>query len=272
MAEEPQRICLIAGRGGLPNTVLAALEKQNRDFKTIAIKGNQEGHDFQADRTIGLDKWGQFRESFDEWNINAIVFAGKVDRPNLHKLRPDFTLVRYLPKLGLSSLGDDGVMQRLLAIFAEDFNLKILSIQEILAQEKRPIGALGHHEPDHAALSDIRRGIEILQITSAADFGQAVAVAGGVVLGLEAIEGTDNLIERTGQYRIEAQGGVIVKLPKTQQDHRIDAPTIGLETIHALENSKFSGIAISAKDTIIVDEKAVIDLANQFGLFIYVTE
>lgn len=272
MAKEPQRICLIAGRGGLPNKVLAALKKQNRDFKTIAIKGNQEGHTFQADRILGLDKWGQFREAFEEWNINAVVFAGKVDRPDLHKLRPDFTLVRYLPKLGLSSLGDDGVMQRLLAIFSQDFNLKILSIQKILAQEKRPLGALGCHEPKDAALKDIERGIEILQITSAADFGQAVAVAGGVVLGVEAIEGTDNLIKRTGQYKIEGQSGVIVKLPKTQQDNRIDAPTIGLETIHALHSRKFSGIAISAKDTIIVDEKTVIDLADQFGLFIYVTE
>ncbi len=265
-------VCLIAGRGALPNTVVATLKAQRRDFKTIVIQGNEEGHDFRADRSIAIDKWGQFQEAITEWGIDSIVFAGKIDRPALWKLRPDATLLHYLPRLRLGALGDDAVMQQLLAIFAEDFNLTILSVQEILAQQKRRSGALGQHQPDVATLADITRGVQALSIISAADFGQAVAVSGGVVLGVEAIEGTDNLIRRTREYKPEETCGVIVKMPKIQQDNRIDAPTIGTETIHALHRNTFAGIAISAEDTIIVDEEAVIALADQLGIFIYVTE
>lgn len=265
-------VCLIAGRGDLPNRVISALRAQGKKFRSIALKNNTEGHEFTADRVIALDKWGQFREAVAEWQIEAIVFAGKIDRPPIWKLRPDATLLRYMPRLELSKVGDDALMQRLLTIFAEDFNLKILSVTQILEQAKRPSGALGRYQPDTVALDDIRRGEKVLQYVSTADFGQAVAVEGGVLLGVEAIEGTDALIQRVQPYKQKGGAGVIVKIPKTQQDKRIDLPTIGRDTIQNLHQNGFAGIAISAEDTIIVDEKAVIAWADQLGVFIYVLE
>ena len=262
-------VCLIAGRGGLPNQVVSVLQARGCNFKIIAIKGNTEGHDFIADRSIALDKWGAFHDAITEWQTESVVFAGKVDRPAVWNLRPDATLLRYLPRLGLGKLGDDAVMQRLLAIFAEEFNLNILSIQEILNQDTRPFGALGRYQPDAVCFDDIQRGVEILRLMSAADFGQSIAIAGGVVLGVEAIEGTDELIRRVEPYKQSSNTGVIVKMPKIQQDNRIDPPTIGVDTIQNLHQTGFAGIAISANDTIIVDEKAVIALADQLGVFIF---
>ena len=97
---------------------------------------------------------------------------------------------------------------------------------QVLDGLKPPAGCLGRHRPDEEAEADIARGIAVLSAMSAADVGQAVVVQQGMVLGVEAIEGTDALIERCGALRREGAGGVLVKLAKRNQERRADLPAI----------------------------------------------
>lgn len=100
------------------------------------------------------------------------------------------------------------------------------------------------------------------------DVGQAAVVQQGLVLAVEGIEGTDELLRRSGGYKRKGAGGVLVKLRKPQQDMRIDLPTVGLQTVKRAKESGLRGIAIHAGNGLIVDEAEVVRLADKEGLFV----
>ena len=87
-------------------------------------------------------------------------------------------------------------------------------------------------------------------------------------MGVEGIEGTDELIRRCGDYRRKGEGGVLVKLRKPQQDMRIDLPTIGPRSVARAKESGLRGIALHAGNGLIVDEDEVIRQADKEGLFV----
>ena len=90
----------------------------------------------------------------------------------------------------------------------------------------------------------------------------------GLVLGLEGIEGTDKLIIRCKDYKRQGKAPILVKLRKPEQDMRVDLPTIGVKTVENAYQSGFKGIAIHAGNTLIVNEKETINLANKYKMFI----
>ena len=85
---------------------------------------------------------------------------------------------------------------------------------------------------------------------------------------MEAIEGTDALLERCARLKREAQGGVLVKLKKPQQEHRADLPTIGAETVRRAAKAGLNGIAVEEGHSLILDRADVVAEANRLGLFV----
>ncbi|MFM8991207.1 MAG: UDP-2,3-diacylglucosamine diphosphatase LpxI domain-containing protein, partial [Alphaproteobacteria bacterium] len=116
---------------------------------------------------------------------------------------------------------------------------------------------------------DIARGVEVLRTLGAVDVGQAVVVERGVVLGIEAIEGTDALVARCAALRREASGGVLVKIAKPAQERRVDLPTIGVRTVGAVADAGEAGIAVEAGRTLVADARAVAEAADARGIFVF---
>jgi DUF1009 family protein len=131
-----------------------------------------------------------------------------------------------------------------------------------------PKGLLTEHTPDDQAWRDIRRGVEVLSALSSADVGQAVVIQDGLVLGVEAIEGTDALIERAGALQRPGLGGVLVKTAKRQQDKRADLPTIGPETLRKAAKAGLRGISVEAQKTLLLNKEETLKLAEENGLFL----
>jgi DUF1009 family protein len=100
------------------------------------------------------------------------------------------------------------------------------------------------------------------------DVGQAVIVQQGLVLGVEAIEGTDQLLDRCGALRREGAGGVLVKVEKPGQESRADRPTIGPRTVALATEAGLRGIAVEAEVTIVLDRDEVARAADLAGLFV----
>jgi DUF1009 family protein len=100
------------------------------------------------------------------------------------------------------------------------------------------------------------------------DVGQGVIVKNGLVLGIEAAEGTDALIERCAAVKGEGKGGVLVKTRKPIQENRVDLPTIGEQTIELIHRAGFCGIAVEARHSLIVNRREVIRMADALGLFV----
>jgi len=127
---------------------------------------------------------------------------------------------------------------------------------------------LGALRPDTHAEADIERGLAVARAIGALDVGQAVIVQQGLVLGVEAIEGTDALIERCAALRREGAGGVLVKVEKPGQERRADRPVIGPRTVALAAAAGLSGIAIEAEATIVIDRDEVVRAAAAAGLFV----
>ena len=133
------------------------------------------------------------------------------------------------------------------------------------------MGSFGALEPDAGDRADIERGLEVVGLLGRLDIGQAVVVRDGYVLAVEAAEGTDAMLKRCGQFRLEAtagRAGVLVKRPKPGQERRVDLPTIGLPTVRGAAAAGLKGIAVEAGGALVTDRAAVAEAADAAGIFV----
>ena len=270
MSDNSRKLGIIAGGGSIPRILIDYAKNHEIPYFVLAIEGN-------ADRAIFDDsinhKWiriGQAGTGFkflrDE-GVQDVVMIGTIHRPTFSELMPDLRTTAFFTKLGLRALGDDGILRALVKEI-ETENIKVVGVHEIMPDLLVKEGLLTKVKPDKQALVDIERGIEVDITLGSLDVGQSVIVQQGLVLGVEGIEGTDELIRRCANYRRKGTGGVLVKLRKLQQDMRIDLPTIGVTTIENAHKAGLRGIAVHAGNALIVDEQRVIELANKYKMFV----
>ena len=262
---------LIAGQGDLPRLIINQCRDQNRPVFVTAIE-DQTPPETVADVDhvwIKIGKLGDFIEVLKKRNIQDIVFAGSIKRPNLNAISLDWEGIKLLGSIGYKAMGDDAILT-IITNFLESRGFHILTPGDILQNLIPKQGALTHNLPSEEDLQDICKGIKILDLMGSADIGQAIIMQMGQVLGIEAIEGTERLIHRVRDYKLASHGGVLIKMSKSQQNLKIDLPTIGVQTLHQIHNSKLNGIAIEANRSQIIDLENVIHLANELGLFIHV--
>ena len=265
------KLGILAGGGDLPRRLVNACRASGRDFFVIAIEG-QTDPDAVAGAPhewVRLGAAGKALKLAKAQAVKEIVMAGHVRRPSLAGLRPDARTLAFFVRVGRKALGDDGLLRAVIdEIEGEGF--RVIGLETLLPELVPDTGPLGIHRPDEQAEQDIARGLAVLNALGIADVGQAVVVQGGLVLGLEAIEGTDALIDRCGALRREGAGGVLVKTRKPGQESRVDLPTIGPETVRRAVASGLRGIAVEARGTLIIDREETIRAANAAGLFLLV--
>jgi DUF1009 family protein len=150
----------------------------------------------------------------------------------------------------------------------EQEGFRVLGADQLLDRALAPQGPLGRLRPDSQSQADIERGLRVARTLGALDVGQAAVVQQGLVLGVEAIEGTDELLRRCAALRREGPGGVLVKVGKPGQERRADRPTIGLRTVLLAAETGLRGIAVEADATIVLDRDEVIRAADRVGLFL----
>jgi hypothetical protein len=196
------------------------------------------------------------------------MLAGPIKRPSLTSLLPDKRAREGLARAGKkAALGDDGLLSAIIKELEEREGFKVIAIEEIMAEMAARAGLYGACEPDDLAKGDIQRGVEVARALGKLDVGQSVVVQQGLVLGVEAIEGTDQLLARVKDLRREGPGGVLVKLAKPQQERRADLPTIGPRTLKGAAAAGLSGIAFEEGAALIVDEEECVARADKTGLF-----
>ena len=265
----PSKLGIIAGQGELPARIVASCRETGRDFFVVAIEGQADPDLVAGTPHIWL-RLGAADTAFAklrEAAVKEIVLAGAVRRPSLGALRPDLRAARVLAKLAQSALGDDSLLSVVVREF-EEAGFRVVGPDEILGSALAVPGLYGKVAPDAQARADIETGVRAARALGALDIGQAVVVQQGVVLGVEAIEGTDALIARCGTLRREGPGGVLVKLKKPGQERRVDLPTIGTRTVAGAAAAGLRGIAVEAGGSLILDAAAVAAKADEAGLFV----
>jgi len=265
----PSKLGIIAGRGELPARIIEACRETGRDFFVIAIEGQAEPESVAGTPHVWL-RLGAADTAFarlHEEGAEEVVLAGAIKRPSLGALRPDARGARFLARLARAALGDDTLLSAVVREF-EAAGFRVVGPDDILGSMVAEPRLYGKTAPDAQAQSDIETAMHVARVLGRLDIGQAVVVQQGLVLGVEAIEGTDALIARCGELRREGPGGVLVKLKKPGQERRVDLPTIGAHTVAAAAAAGLRGIAVEAGGALILDPEAVAAKADAAGLFV----
>jgi DUF1009 family protein len=211
---------------------------------------------------------GGILKYFEESKVENIVIVGAVERPDLKSLKVDVTGSMLIAKIIKKKfLGDDNLL-RTVSDYLESKGFKIISPQEILKLSESENYISTKAKPLEQDMLDIELGREVINSLGDLDVGQSVIVCSGYVLGIEAAEGTDNLIRRCDILRKSEKGGVLVKMAKSAQDMRLDVPVIGADTIFFLAKHGFNGIAIQKKGVVIIKPEETMKMLNESGLFL----
>ncbi|MBI1776352.1 MAG: UDP-2,3-diacylglucosamine diphosphatase LpxI [Proteobacteria bacterium] len=263
------KLGILAGGGPLPGQLIAVCKESGRPVFVLAFKGETDPSTVSGveHAWIRVGAAGTGMELLREAGCEELVLAGPVKRLSPASLRPDWRTLQFFAKIGRRAWGDDGLLSAVINEL-EGEGFRVVGAEEILPSLLAPLGPLGRIAADPTQLADIGRGLEVLRELGRLDIGQAAIVQQGVVLGLEAIEGTDQLIERCGKLQRAGRGGVLVKVKKPGQETRVDLPTIGERTVRRAAESGLSGIAIEAGGTIVLGRDAAIAAADERGLFL----
>jgi len=261
---------ILAGGGPMPARVAAAARAAGRAVFLIGLDGHAE-QEVLAPFPHAIVRIGAAARILELLRANAcreLVLVGPVRRPSIMDLRPDAEGARLLARIGRAAFaGDDGLLKAIVRVLGEE-GFSIVGAHEILTEVLGPRGLLTIAAPDAQALADIERGIAVARALGAADVGQCCVVQQGLALAVEAIEGTDAMLQRAAALRRPGPGGVLVKLVKPGQDRRADLPTIGPDTIRAAVAAGLRGVAFEAGGTILAERAATIAAADHAGLFL----
>ena len=146
---------------------------------------------------------------------------------------------------------------------------------DILGGETLPVGALGAVRPTEEQLSDLRKALHVAEKSGELDVGQGAVVCHGLVLAVEAQEGTDAMLARVAGLPADLRGsaqerkGALGKAPKPIQDMRVDMPVIGARTVEMAAAAGLAGVGGFAGRLILIDRAGLIEAADRLGLFVW---
>ncbi len=185
------KLGIVAGSGALPRRLVESCRTAGRDVFVLALEGSAEPatvHNVShAWCRIGAAAAGLalLRDN----NVSELVLAGGIRRPSLAALRPDWRAAKLFARIGYRALGDDGLLSAVVSELEQE-GFRVIGADQLLDRALVSEGPLGEIRPDAQSTADIEHGLRIARALGGLDVGQAVIVQQGLVLGVEAIEGT----------------------------------------------------------------------------------
>ena len=270
-----QKLGLIAGGGSLPVEIAEHCQRSGRPLFVIRLKGFAgEGLEPYAGAEVGLAELGKCFKALKRAGCRSVCLAGNVARPDFSTLLPDLRGLAALPAaIAAARKGDDALLRMLVGEFEKE-GFAVEGAHEVMDDLTLGAGPLGRIAPGPESEADIRQALEVARAIGRLDAGQAAVVCRGLVLGLEAAEGTDALLARVADLPEALRGrpgaavGVLAKAPKPTQEKRVDLPTIGPATVEGVARAGLAGIVGEAGHLLVLEREAVIALADELGIFI----
>jgi UDP-2,3-diacylglucosamine hydrolase len=265
-----RKVGLVAGGGILPRAAADAVMAAGNSVHVVALDGHARLEDFEGlDCTVcRLGAVGAILEALHSAGVDDVCMIGKVSRPSLSQLRPDKRAIGLIARYGFGALGDDALLRAVAKVLISE-GFRLVGVHHLIGGVLLSAGSIGSKLPTPDELMDIGKGLKIARKIGQADIGQAIVIQQGVILAVEAIEGTDRLIGRTKELVFPGRGPILVKACKPQQDSRLDLPTIGPTTIHNAAAAGFSGVAAEAGRTLVADLDNLRNAADEAHIFVY---
>ncbi|MBR1657485.1 MAG: UDP-2,3-diacylglucosamine diphosphatase LpxI [Synergistaceae bacterium] len=259
---------LIAGEGILPIEIARKLKELQPSTLILTLRKDDELKPF-AGKLVRLrfPNMGRVIRELREFGADAVIMAGNVSKRWIYGVPVFFDgLTRKILRDTLFTGRDDHSLLGSIVKAFEDEGIKVLPYWQILSEFIASSGKLSERSPTDKEFSDIRYGQKILNAILPCSFGQSLSVADGAVTAVEAMEGTDKMIERSGEV---AGRGVVVKMMKKTQDMRYDLPTVGTGTLERMHMAGLTCLAVEAGKTIILEPENFFNLAGKYKIAVW---
>jgi UDP-2,3-diacylglucosamine hydrolase len=268
LSTSPECWGLIAGNGRFPFLVLEAARSQGIDMAVIAIR-EEASPELEKIATrlhwVSLGELSRTLELLHREGVTRAVMAGQVKHNKIFSsIRPDWKLAKLLFSLPLKNT--DSLIGAVAKVL-ESEGIELVDSTTFLKPLIPAAGVLTRRAPDAREAADIAYGREIALKIAGLDLGQTVVIRDRACVAVEAMEGTDETIERAARL---SNGGalVVVKVSKPRQDMRFDVPVLGLQTVEVMHRCGVSAVGIDAGRTLLFDRAGLIEAADAAGIAI----
>jgi DUF1009 family protein len=275
-----ERLGLIAGNGALPESL--ALEAKKLGLEVFAVGHQGEtlpslASIVSAYTSVQVGQLGRIIKFFKQHKVTQAVMLGGITKATrLLSLRPDWRGVKLLASLKFR--GDDALLRAIADEFQKE-GITIVSAAEYLKSCLAPAGLISARPLSETEKTDARLGWSVAKQIGQLEIGQTVVTCKGVVIAVEAIEGTDAAIRRAGEltsqnfnqaktqtWSASNSGLVVVKTSKPGQDMRLDIPTVGITTLNILKQAGVSALVLEAGHCFIQDPITFKQMADNMGI------
>jgi len=262
-------IGLIFGDTDFPKEILKKIKKKRIKYLIIDLSKRsifkKEKHSYKT----SIGQFSKIINIIKKNKCNKVLFAGKVYKPNLTKIKLDLKGIYYIPRIIKNSkLGDAAILKEIIKIFKEE---KIRTINSLNFNPELTLKKGNHSvvKPNTQDKLDIKKAITTLNNLNKYSFSQGVVVRNNDIIAIEGKGGTQKMLKKCKNKKIK-NGGVLVKFPKKKQDLRVDLPTIGLKTLHKCKLAGLKGVVLKSKQNIFLEKMKCISFANKNKMFITV--
>lgn len=271
-----RKLGIIAGGGELPVLLAAHCAAMDIPYFVSRVAPYADAAlEQHPGAAHGLGAMGARMTALRDAGCDAVVLIGQVLRQDPRGLDLDEGGLAMVPDLLAAAPKGDDALLRVLVDHHERAGFRVIGVEEAMAELLAEPGAWGQFAPTEAQRKDIAKAARVAAAIGAYDVGQGVVVCEGLVLAVEAQEGTDRMLARIAELpeavrgNAQARRGVLVKRPKPMQERRIDMPTIGVRTIDGAAAAGLAGVAVEAGGALAVRRAELVAAADRAGLFVY---
>ena len=259
-------IGLFLGEKKLPLEILKSLKKKKIKYFIIDLSKNNK---FKKDKNsyfINIGKFGKILELIKSKKCKKVLFAGNIIKPRISKLKLDLKGIYYIPRIiKASKLGDAAILIELIKILSEN-KIKVIKLNTYNPELTLKKGCHTKIKPSGSDLITINRGIQILNKSNSFNHVQALVINNNSIVSVEKRKGTKDMLKSLRKNNL--QNKLLLKMPKSKQDLRVDLPTIGLDTIKDCKKANIKGIVVKANQNIFLDKHEGLKFANKNRIFV----
>jgi DUF1009 family protein len=262
-------IGLIFGDTSFPNTIYKTIKKKKISYCIIDLSKSKRFRKDKRSFSVSIGQFGKIINILEKNNCKKVLFAGKVNKPNLSKLKLDLKGMYYIPRIiKASKLGDAAIIKEIIKILAQN---KIKTEDSLIYNPELSLkkGLFSKIKPNNQDKIDIRKAFKTLNNLGSYNFSQGVVVRNNKVVSVEDSGGTKKMLKKSKSKKFRNHG-VLVKFPKKKQDLRVDLPTIGFETLKQSKTAGLKGIVVKNKQHVFLDQSRCIKFADKNKMFISV--
>ena len=260
-------IGLFFGESNFPKEILKKIKKKKIKYLIIDLTKNKIFKNDKNSHSVSIGQFGKILKILKDNKCKKVLFAGRVNKPKLSKLKLDLKGIFYMPRIIRGSkLGDVAIIKEIINILKVE---KIKVVNSLIFNNDLSLkkGIFSKMIPNNQDKRDIKIGIKTLNKLNKYNSSQGTIVRREKVVLIEGKSGTEKMLKNCKPLK-NFKSGVLIKFPKKKQDLRVDLPTIGLKTLIYCKSAGLKGIVLKAKQHVFLERKKCINFANKNKMFL----